>query len=101
SKYQDSYYSGTTLIPTAGKIVPNTPEWMNKFVATLKPGGELEVQLTGDYVGKRYATYTNDLGIPGYFLLGLSVSGKLPLSTGFLKNIRWTVSATNLLNREG
>jgi outer membrane receptor for ferrienterochelin and colicin len=101
SKYQDSYYSGTTLVPTAGKIVPNTPEWMNKFVATLKPGGDIEVQLSGDYVGKRYATYTNDLGIPGTFLLGLNVSGKLPLSTGFLKNVRWTVSATNLLNREG
>jgi iron complex outermembrane receptor protein len=101
SKYQDSYFSGTTLIPTAGKIVPNTPEWMNKFVATLKPGADIEVQLTGDYVGKRYATYTNDLGVPGYFLLGLNVSGKVPLQTGFLKNMRWTVSSTNLLNREG
>ena len=101
SKYQDSYYSGTTLIPTAGKLVPNTPEWMNKFVATVKPGADIELQLSGDYVGKRYATYTNDLGIPGYFLMGLSVSGKVPLSTGFLKNVRWTVSATNLLNREG
>ena len=101
SKYQDSYYSGTTLIPTAGKLVPNTPEWMNKFVATVKPGADIELQLSGDYVGKRYATYTNDLDIPGYFLMGLSISGKVPLSTGFLKNVRWTVSATNLLNREG
>ncbi len=101
SKYQDSYYSGTTLIPTAGKLVPNTPAWMNKFVATYKPGADIELQLSGDYVGKRYATYTNDLDIPGYFLMGLSVSGKVPLSTGFLKNLRWTVSATNLLNREG
>jgi len=101
SKYQDSYLSGTTLIPTAGKIVPNTPEWMNKFIATLKPGADLEVQLSGDYVAKRYATYTNDLDVPGYFLLGLSVSGKVPMSTGFLKNVRWTISGTNLLNREG
>ncbi len=101
SEYQDSYYSGTTLIPTAGKLVPNTPEWMNKFVATVKPSADIELQLSGDYVGKRYATYTNDLDIPGYFLMGLSVSGKVPLSTRFLKNLRWTVSATNLLNREG
>ena len=68
-------------------------------------GADLELQLSGDYVGKRYATYTNDLGIPGYFLLGLSVSGKVPgfggQSTGFLKNLRWTISGTNLLNREG
>ncbi|QJE03269.1 TonB-dependent receptor plug domain-containing protein [Massilia forsythiae] len=101
SEYQDSYYSGTTLVPTAGKTVPNTPKWMNKFVATVKPGADVELQLSGDYVGRRYATYTNDLDIPGYFLMGLSVSGKVPLSAGFLKNLRWTVSATNLLNREG
>jgi hypothetical protein len=37
------------------------------------------VQLVGDFVGKRYATYTDDLDIPGYFLLGLNVSGKVPL----------------------
>jgi len=100
SKYKDSYLSGTTLVPTAGKTVPNTPEWMNKFIATAK-FGDVETQLSGDYVGKRYATYTNDLDVPGYFLMGLSVSGKVPLSTAFLKNLRWSISVTNLLNREG
>ncbi|KGF79205.1 TonB-dependent receptor [Massilia sp. JS1662] len=100
SKYKDSYLSGTTLVPTAGKTVPNTPEWMNKFIATAK-FGDVETQLSGDYVGKRYATYTNDLDVPGYFLMGLSVSGKVPLSTAFVKNLRWSVSVTNLLNREG
>jgi hypothetical protein len=59
------------------------------------------VQLVGDFVGKRYATYTNDLDIPGYFPVGLNVSGKLPLLSGFLKNPRWTVSVTNLSNRQG
>jgi len=103
SKYQDSYLSGTTLIPTAGKSVPNSPEWMNKFVATFKPGADIELQLQGDYLGKRYATYTNDLGVPGYFLMGLNVSGKLPVpaSAGFLKNLRWSISVTNLLDRQG
>ena len=103
STYQDSYTSGTTLVPTAGKTVPNTPEWMNKFIATAKLGGALDVeaQLSGDYVGKRYATYTNDLDIPGYFLMGLSVSGRVPLPGGFLKNLRWSLNLTNLLNRQG
>jgi outer membrane receptor protein involved in Fe transport len=100
SKYQDSYLSGTTVVPTAGKTVPNTPEWMNKFIATAK-FGDVEAQLSGDYVGKRYATYTNDLDVPGYFLMGLSVSGKVPLSTAYLKNLRWSVSVTNLLDRAG
>ena len=103
SEYKNSYYSGTALIPTAGKTVPNTPKWMNKFIASAKFGGaaDLEAQLSGDYVGRRYATYTNDLDVAGYFLMGLSVSGKLPLAPGFIKNLRWNVNVTNLVNRQG
>jgi len=103
SKYKNSYLSGTTTINTAGKLVPNTPEWMNKFVASAKFGGaaDVEAQLSGDYVGKRYATYTNDLDVPGYFLMGLSVSGKVPVAGLSLKNLRWSISVTNLLNRAG
>jgi len=103
SKYKNSYLSGTTTINTAGKLVPNTPAWMNKFVASAKFGGaaDVEAQLSGDYVGKRYATYTNDLDVPGYFLMGLSVSGKVPVAGLSLKNLRWSISVTNLLNRAG
>jgi iron complex outermembrane receptor protein len=100
SKYQDSYTTGTTLVPTAGKFVPNSPQWMNKFIASAN-FGDNEIQLAGDYVGKRYATYTNDLDVAGYFLASLNVSGKVPLALGFLKNPRWTVSVTNLANRQG
>jgi iron complex outermembrane receptor protein len=100
SKYQDNYTSGTSVVPTAGKTVPGSPDWMNKFVATANIGG-VEAQLSGDFVGRRYATYTNDLAIPSYFLLGLNVSGKLPSPTDFLKNPRWNLAVTNLANRQG
>lgn len=100
SEYQDNYASGTAIVPTAGKIVPNTPEWMNKFAATLNLG-EVEVQLMGDYVGKRFATYTNDLSVPGYVLLGLNVSGKLPFASNYVKNLTWNLNVTNLANRQG
>jgi iron complex outermembrane receptor protein len=100
STYQDNYASGTTVVQTAGKAVPNSPQWMNKFVASAS-FGDTEVQLMGDFVGKRYATYTNDLGISGYFLLGLNLSGKLTLPGGFLKSARWNLNVTNLANHEG
>jgi iron complex outermembrane receptor protein len=100
STYQDNYASGTTVVQTAGKAVPNSPQWMNKFVASAT-FGDTEAQLMGDFVGKRYATYTNDLGISSYFLLGLNLSGKLPLPGGFLKNARWNLNVTNLANRQG
>ena len=85
-------------MPTAGKEEPGSPEWMNKFVATATVA-DTEFQLIGDYVGKRYATYTNDLSVPSYFLMSLGVSGKLPFPNGNLvKNARYRLNVTNLTN---
>jgi hypothetical protein len=100
SKYQDNYTSGSSVVLTADKTVPGTPNWMNKFVASAIVHG-IDFQLTGDYVGRRYATYTNDLSISSYFLMGLNIAGKLPLPTGFIQNPRWNLSVTNLANRQG
>jgi hypothetical protein len=101
SKYEDNYSNGAATVLTAGKLVPGAPEWMNKFVAAATIGG-IEFQLIGDYVGKRYATYTNDLSVPSNFLLGLGVSGSVPLPANrWLKNPRWRVNVSNLANREG
>ena len=100
SQYADNYSNGAAIVPTAGKDVPGSPAWMNKFVATLNLG-EVEFQLMGDYVGKRFATYTNDLSVPHYFLMNLGVSGKLPLAAGWLKNPRWRLNVTNLANKDG
>lgn len=101
SEYQDNYRNGAALVATAGKAVPGSPEWMNKSVATLTVA-DTEFQLIGDYVGKRYATYTNDLSVPSYFLMSLGVSGKLPfLNGGLVKNARYRVNITNLADREG
>jgi hypothetical protein len=101
AKYEDNYSNGATVVPTAGKTVPGNPEWMNKFVATMTVA-DTEFQLSGEYVGKRYATYTNDLAVPSYFLLGLGVSGQLPfLNGGIVKNARYRVNVSNLADRMG
>jgi hypothetical protein len=101
SKYDDNYSNGAAVVPTAGKKIPGSPEWMNKFAASLNLAGT-EFQLTGDYVGKRQATYTNDLSVGSYFLLGLGVSGKLPfLDGGWVKNARYRLNVTNLADRRG
>ncbi|UTY58375.1 TonB-dependent receptor [Massilia sp. erpn] len=101
SKYEDNYNNGASLVPTSGKKVPGSPEWMNKFVATVNVA-DTEFQLIGDYVGKRYATYTNDLSVPSYFLMSLGVSGKLPfMNGGWLKNARYRLNVSNLADRRG
>ncbi|TFW18725.1 TonB-dependent receptor [Duganella callida] len=101
SKYDDNYTSGKDIVQTAGKKVPGSPEWMDKFVATATVA-DTEFQLIGDYVGKRYATYTNDLHVSSYFLMSLGVSGKLPfLNGGWVKNARYRLNVSNLTDRQG
>lgn len=100
SIYQDNYTSGTTVVPTKDKRIPNSPKWMNKFVASATVAA-IDVQLLGDFVGKRYATYTNDLDIPSTFLMSLSVAGKVPVTSTWLKNLRWSFNVSNLANRRG
>ncbi len=89
------------LVPTAGKFVPNSPEWLNKFVAATN-FGPFSAQLVGDYVGKRYATYTNDLSVKSYFLLGLQASYSFETpSSSILKSPRISLNVTNLADKKG
>ncbi|MEG3091721.1 TonB-dependent receptor [Sphingomonas sp. PB1R3] len=101
SKYRDNYVSGTTTIATAGKYVPNTAKWLNKTVVSINDG-PFEIQAIGDYVGPRFATYTNDQGIGGRYLLNLQASYSLPQIEGFgVKDLQLSVNVTNVTNRKG
>ena len=99
SKYDDNYFSGAALVPTAGKKVPGSPEWMNKFIISASYG-RFSGQLIGDAVGKVYATYTNDLSMPGYFMMSGQISYALPLDEVF-HDAKLSLNVTNLTDRKG
>ncbi|WP_410211540.1 TonB-dependent receptor [Aquirhabdus sp.] len=98
SVYDNDYTSGTTTYSTSGKLIPATPEWMNKTVASVKYGS-FEAQAIGDYVGKRYVTYTNDAAVAGYFLLGAEASYQLPKAYGI--DSKLSLNVTNIANKKG
>ncbi|MHB8283792.1 MAG: TonB-dependent receptor [Caulobacteraceae bacterium] len=101
SVYDDNYVSGTTTVDTAGKAVPASPNWLNKLVASTN-FGPFEAQIFGDYVGKRYATYTNDLAVPSYFQLNLEASYQVPVPADYrLKDTMVRLNVTNLTNTKG
>ncbi len=103
SIYQNDYTTGAanTIVPTAGKSVPASPDWMNKFILSANYG-RFDAQFTGDYVGKRYATYTNDLSVKGYFLTGLQAGYTLALpSSAPVRSARISLNMTNLGNVKG
>jgi iron complex outermembrane receptor protein len=101
SEYVDDYSNGAAIVPTAGKKIPGSPEWMDKFVASANFGG-FETQLVGDYVGKRYGTFTNDMFADPYFMMSLSIGTRLTTPAGFwLKEPRLKLTVSNLTQETG
>ncbi|WP_156370333.1 TonB-dependent receptor [Novosphingobium sp. Leaf2] len=88
------------VVPTCGKQLPGTPKWMNKTVATLDVG-PIEVQAIGDYVGRRFATYTNDTSVSSYFLTSLRVAARVPDRTLPLDKVELALNVTNLTDKKG
>ena len=100
SRYQDNYQTGTATVLTAGKKVPGSPDWLTKTVATAT-AGPVEVQLVGDYLGRRYATFTNDLSVPGYFTLSGRVAVNIPLGEGMVvRTASLSLNVTNVTNKQ-
>lgn len=115
SKYQSDYSTATGqatntqvggiavvggVVPTGGKQVPGSPQWLNKTVATLDVD-PVQLQLFGDYIGKRYATYTNDASVESIFLLSGRAAIRLPADRIGLANAELSVNVTNILDKEG
>ena len=106
STYNSNYASGTTagvanVVATSGKWVPLTPDWLNKFIVSTNVG-PFEAQLNGDYIGRRYFTYLNDLSVGSTFELGLEASYRFPIPEGsWVRTTKLSVNVTNLTNTKG
>jgi outer membrane receptor protein involved in Fe transport len=88
------------VVPTCGKQLPGSPKLMNKTVATLSVG-PFEAQLVGDYVGKRYATFTNDVSVPEYFLMSARLAVQVPIDALHMNKAELSLNVTNLANATG
>ncbi|MEG3151549.1 TonB-dependent receptor plug domain-containing protein [Sphingomonas sp. ZT3P38] len=118
SKYQSDYTSAATgignatgsciggylvtsgVVPTCGKQLPGTPKWMNKTVATLS-AGPFEAQVIGDFVGRRFSTFTNDASVASYFLTSLRIAARLPDDILPLRKVELALNVTNLTDKKG
>ena len=88
------------VVPTCGKVIPGTPMWMNKTVASLN-FGPVEFQAIGDYVGKRYATYTDDTSVGSYFLASARLTVHVPAEMVHLAKADISLNVTNLTKETG
>ncbi len=91
----------STNVPISGKQVPLTPSWLNKFVVSANFGA-FEAQFSGDFVGKRYVTYTNDMSVDSTFQMGLEASYTFEMPDGdMLHSLKLSGNVTNLGNIKG
>lgn len=88
------------VVPTCGKQLPGTPRWMNKTVATLNVG-PFELQAIGDYVGRRFATFSNDVSVDSYFLTSARVAVRVPENVIPLRKAELALNVTNLTDEKG
>jgi iron complex outermembrane recepter protein len=101
STYDSNYKNGATVVPTAGKEVPLTPDWLEKFILSTNFGA-FEAQINGDYVGHRYATYLNDIRLGGTFVAGLEASYVFDdLQTDKVQDLKLSVNLTNIADVKG
>ena len=88
------------IVPTCGKQLPGTPKWMNKTVATLNVG-PFEAQVIGDYVGRRFATFSNDVSVGSFFLTSARIAARVPESVLPLRKAELALNVTNLTKETG
>jgi hypothetical protein len=100
SKYDSDYTNGTTTYGTSGKQVPGSPKWMNKTVVSANYGA-FEAQFTGMYIGKRYATYTNDASVDSYFMSNGRIAVNLPADLVHLQKASLALNVTNIFDIKG
>lgn len=118
SKYQSDYTSAASgigaatdsciggflvtngVVPTCGKELPGVPKWLNKTVATLS-FGPFETQVIGDFVGRRYATFSNDIRVPSFFQASLRVAARLPEDVLPIRKAELALNVTNLFEEKG
>jgi hypothetical protein len=111
STYDSNYCSSVSatgacaagkIVATSGKNVAADPKWTDKVVLSANYG-PWEGQLTGDYVGSRYATYLNDQSVGSTFVMGLQAS--YTMKQAFWDNepraIKFSLNVTNLNDEKG
>jgi len=104
SQYNDNILPNATINTTlliAGKQVPVVPNWLNRFVLSTNWGG-FEAQVSTDFVGRRFATYTNDIRVGSQFQTALEASYTFDdIGIDEVKKFKISGNITNLADIKG
>ncbi|WP_397606882.1 TonB-dependent receptor [Silanimonas sp.] len=98
SEYASNYLDGTTLVPTDGKTVVDTPEMLAN-VELRYAADALEARIGMKYTDERFITFVNDSRVPDYWVTDASVSYRFG-DLGLAKDLKATLNVTNLFDED-
>jgi iron complex outermembrane receptor protein len=99
SELQDDLrISSTTVVPTAGKTLVETPEWTYGARVEFRPLANLLLGVEGKYVGERFTTDLNDAKVDAYTTVNLNA--KYDFAVGGTKGMSIRLNVFNLLDEE-
>jgi iron complex outermembrane receptor protein len=97
STYKSDYTDNNKLVAIGGKHVVDTPRTMFDTELAYEHGGWF-ARLNAKYTDKRYYTYTNDAGVPSYWLASLSGGVKFRAVSMF-KELTLQANVSNLFDK--
>lgn len=98
SEYAADYLDGTTLVPTNGKTVVDTPEMLANIELRYAMDG-FDARIGAKYTDERYITFTNDSKVDGYWVSDASLSYSFG-EIGWAKNLKASLNVTNLFDED-
>jgi len=96
SVYGDNLTSLGTVYQLKGKHTVAYPSWMYKAQASYTYHNAT-VHMDASYIGKRYFSYTNDMSVPSYWLVGLGTRYQFQ-NIWHMKSVTFDFNIYNLLN---
>ncbi len=99
SELQDDLrISSSTVVPTAGKTLVETPEWTYGARLEFRPLANLLFGVEGKYVSERFTTDLNDAKVDAYTTVNLNA--KYDFEVGGTKGMSIRLNVFNLLDEE-
>ncbi len=96
STYNSNYTAGGSVIPTGGKIVVDSPEFLYKNELSYTKKG-FDAHIGSDFMGKRYFTYTDDNSVDGRFQADFGTSYHVD-EIGPFEQLKFQFNVYNLAN---
>ncbi|UZW53840.1 TonB-dependent receptor [Sphingobium sp. JS3065] len=101
AKFKDNIV-GSTVIPLAGKFLPDSAKWIVSGGVTVEPASWLVANFSGKYTSKRWSTFVNTPGssVPGYTVFSAYVDIGDGLSFGPVKGIKARLNIDNIFDKD-